>query len=106
LREFVHEHQPRAADAHLVERPEAALAADRLAVDVGAVEAPQVAHGPAIAVAEDFGVFAAAQVVLEDELVRRRAAEGVARPRVERMHVAEPVVAARDEERTRGIGHN
>src|SRR5439155_15804598 len=60
---------------------------------------------PPVGVGEHLGVLPAAQVVAQDDPVRRGPAQRVAGPVGERINVAEPVVAADDEERGRGCGH-
>src|SRR5262249_39052599 len=67
---------------------------ERVAVDARAVEALQVAQPPAAVGVVDLGVLAAAQLVLQDDAVGRRPAEGEALPGDERVDVAEPVVTA------------
>ena len=79
LAHLVHVHEPGAADADLVERAQRAVGAERFAVEVRAVQAAQVADVPPALDREHLGVFAAAQVVAEDDAAGRRAAERVPR---------------------------
>ena len=105
LGQVLDEHELHPADAQIVQGLEGPVAADLLAVDVRAVEAAEVADEPPVGVGEHLGVLPAAQVVAQDDPVRRGPAQRVAGPVGERVNVAEPVVAADDEERGGGGRH-
>jgi hypothetical protein len=91
LVEALNEQEPAAAQADLIARPQVALALERLLVDPGAVEAAAVADAPLAGGEVDLGVLAAAQVVVENHLVGLGPAEGVALPRVQGEHAAQPI---------------
>src|SRR5207244_3630628 len=81
------------------------LAGEALVVDAGAVEAVEVADAPQAVGAEDLGVFAAAQLVLEDDAVGRGPAQGIAVGGGQGEHVAAAVVAPHHEESGTVCGH-
>src|SRR5262249_42286773 len=108
VRKFIQvrrEEQVRAADANFVLRAQPMLAAKRLAVEVSAVQAAEVANGPAQVVRVKLRMFPAAQIVAKDDAVGWRPAEIVARAGLERIHVPVAVFTANDEECARRSGH-
>ena len=73
--EFMDEHQLRVADADHVAGLQHVIAVDQFRADQRAVAAVEIAHGPLPAGHEHFHVRAAATFVLDDDLIRRRAAD-------------------------------
>ena len=76
LGQLVNEDQLRVADANDVARLQQPIAADHLVADHRAVAAVEVAERPLPARHEDFDVVPAAALVLDDDLVGRRTADG------------------------------
>jgi len=58
---------------------------------------PRVADHPGAVGLVDFGMFPAAQLVLEDDAVGPRPAEGVPRPRLQGEYFPEPIVQSDDQ---------
>ena len=90
-------HQPGPAQVDFVARLEWPLDRDRLVVETGAVQAAQVADDPGAVGQVDFGVFPAAQFVLEDDAVGAGPAEREATPGLQREHLPEPIVQSDDQ---------
>ena len=106
LGEFVDEHEPGAADANLVERAEATVRARSVSpltcvpfrLPRSRTYQPSVPGRPRRA-------RGCTGRPCSSDLVGRRAAELVPHAVLKRVDVAEPVVAAGDEKRTRRLGH-
>jgi hypothetical protein len=85
------------AELHLVAGRQLPFGFQGDAVDSGAVEALEVADAPFAFRHGDFGVFAAAQFILEDDAVGVGPAQREALSGLERKHVAVAIVAAHHE---------
>jgi hypothetical protein len=101
LGQFIHENHSRATGADLIQRSQLALAPERLTIHLRSVEATQIAYEPPFGIRKHFGMFTAAQIVLQHNLVGRRATELVPLAFVQRKYITKAVVTASDEECTR-----
>ena len=91
--QVVDEQELGAAELDLVAGVEGLVAANGLAVDLGAVEAVEVADVPGALGVGELGVVAGGEVVGQDDAVLGRTADPVRDPLLEGIDVAEPVVA-------------
>src|SRR5262249_28297422 len=93
LAEIFDEDEPAAPKPDLVARAQRLLVLNGVAVDARAIQAAEVAHRPRAIGLKDFGMLAAAQVVVEDDFIGFGTAEDVALTGLEGKDVSQAVGA-------------
>ena len=101
LIEVLHVQKLRATQPEFVVRLQRGITFRYGRVDGHAVQATQIPDDPVRQLGEDFRVVTATQIIPQHDTIVRRATNGVALPRLQRMHVAEAVVTALNQKPSR-----